>query len=104
MAAKKPAKKVMKEKKAKAPVIEAPMDWKFNAAKTHVKKSLSFENAIAALAFAAKITVHASIFKIFPELTIREGELTITICAAKETLSKEELALAARVDSLERGM
>lgn len=102
MAAKKTTKKVLK--KNKIPTMDAPMDWKFNAAKNQVGKSLSFENAIAALAFAAKITVHASIFKIFPELTIREGELTVTVHAAKDTLSKEELALAARVDSLERGV
>ena len=78
-------------------------EWKPNAKHTHITKTYSFPNFIAALAFLAKVTVHAEVLEHHPEVLLTYGELKVTLYTKDvKGLTKKDFELAGRIDGLSR--
>lgn len=94
--------KAFTEKEAKKR-LEKLSEWKPNAKHTQISKSYSFPNFVSALAFLAKVTVHAEVMNHHPEIELSYGTLKVILSTANVSgLSKYDFELAGRIDGLSR--
>jgi len=78
-------------------------EWVPNKKHTAITKTYAFPNFIAALAFLAKVTVHAEVMDHHPEVELKYGELTIKLSTdSVKGLTKSDFELASRIDGLSR--
>lgn len=78
-------------------------EWKPNKKHTEISKEFLFPNFISALAFLAKVTVHAEVINHHPEATLTYGKLVITLCThSAKGLTKSDFELAKRIDGLSK--
>lgn len=76
-------------------------NWKTDKEQTKLMKTLSFDNFVSALAFCAKIAVHAEIMDHHPELNIKHNEVKITLTTnITKGLTKADFELAEKIDRL----
>lgn len=101
----------MKQKVAKAPKALSEKDvvkhlqklsqWEPNKKHTEISKAFEFPNFVAALAFLAKVTVHAEVMDHHPVAELSYGRLLLTLSTHDaKGLTKADFELAARVDNL----
>jgi 4a-hydroxytetrahydrobiopterin dehydratase len=75
--------------------------WVLNAKATEISKSIEFTSFINALAFVAKIAVHAEILDHHPTITLSYKTVTILLTTHdKGGLTKLDFELAKRIDLL----
>ncbi len=78
-------------------------EWEPNKKFTQLAKSFSFPNFVAALAFLAKVTVHAEVMDHHPEVELKYGELKVKLSTqSAKGLTKRDFELAQRIDNLSR--
>ena len=78
-------------------------EWVPNKKHTSISKSFVFPNFIGALAFLAKVTVHAEVMNHHPEATLSYGKLVITLSThSVKGLTKSDFELARRIDGLSK--
>ena len=78
-------------------------EWKPNVKHTQIVKTYSFPNFVAALAFLAKVTVHAEVLEHHPEILLTYGEMKVTLYTKDaKGLTKKDFELAGRIDGLSR--
>lgn len=92
--------RVLKEKAVKEKLAELSK-WKVNSKHTTINKSFKFPTFIAALAFAAKITVHAEVMGHHPNLELSYGKVKVKLTTHDvKGLTKNDFELASRIDNL----
>jgi len=78
-------------------------EWAPNKKHTEITKTFKFPNFVAALAFLAKVTVHAEVMDHHPVATLSYGELKLTLSTdSVKGLTKSDFELASRIDNLSR--
>jgi 4a-hydroxytetrahydrobiopterin dehydratase len=78
-------------------------EWKPNKKHTEISKEYSFPNFVAALAFLAKVTVHAEVMDHHPVAELSYGTLVLTLSTSTvKGLTKKDFELAAKLDRLSR--
>lgn len=78
-------------------------EWQPNKKSTEITKTFLLPNFVAALAFLAKVTVHAEVMNHHPEVLLSYGKLKITLHThSAEGLTKKDFELASRIDNLSR--
>ncbi len=81
--------------------LEKLSEWQPNKKHTSITKEYSFPNFVAALAFLAKVTVHAEVMDHHPVAELSYGKLILTLSTdSAKGLTKKDFELAARVDNL----
>lgn len=76
-------------------------NWKCNNAKTKMVQTFSFDTFVTALAFCAKIAVHAELLNHHPELLIQGNKVKVTLHTHDiKGLSRLDFELAERIDNL----
>lgn len=76
-------------------------EWKFTPAKTKMSRTFTFDTFVSALAFCAKITVHAELLQNHPDLLIHENTVKVTLHTKDiKGLSKLDFELAERIDMI----
>lgn len=81
--------------------LKALSEWKPNTKHTQIVKTFSFPNFVAALAFLAKITVHAEILDHHPDIELSYGKVKVKLSTHSEKgLTKKDFELAERIDKL----
>lgn len=77
--------------------------WVPNKKHTQITKTFEVPNFVAALAFLAKVTVHAEVMGHHPEVELSYGKLVIKLSTdSVKGLTKSDFELAARIDGLSR--
>ena len=75
--------------------------WVVNKKETELSKSFAFSNFVTALAFCAKILVHAEVLNHHPELVVSYGKVKVKLTTHDaKGLTKLDFDLAKRIDSL----
>lgn len=83
--------------------LTALSGWQANKKYTEISKIFLFPNFIAALAFLAKVTVHAEVLDHHPEVQLSYGKLKVTLKTdSSKGLTKKDFELASRIDNLSR--
>ena len=78
-------------------------EWEPNKKHTTISKTFTFPNFISALAFLAKVSVHAEVMNHHPEATLTYGKLVITLSThSVKGLTKSDFELAKRIDGLSK--
>jgi len=78
-------------------------EWKPNAKHTQISKSFPFPSFISALAFVAKISVHAEVLNHHPTIELSYGNVKVTLTTHDaKGLTKSDFELARRVEGLSR--
>lgn len=81
--------------------VQALNAWDLNKAKTQISKTFEFENFVTALAFCAKIAVHAEVLGHHPDLQLTYGKVKVKITTHEtKGLTKLDFDLAKRIDRL----
>jgi 4a-hydroxytetrahydrobiopterin dehydratase len=96
----------MKKKALKTKEIEKHLKnfsgWTVNKAETQMSKTFEFKNFVAALAFCAKVAVHAEVLTHHPDIELSYGKVKIKLSTHEiKGLSKLDFELAKRIDGLE---
>ena len=90
----------LKEKDVKKR-LEALSAWVPNKKHTQLTKKFEFGSAISALAFMAKILVHAEVVGHHPHFEVSEGDVkVILITKEAKGLTAKDFSLAKRIDNL----
>ena len=75
--------------------------WRVNKAGTQLTRSFEFDNFVFALAFCAKIAVHAEVLDHHPELHLTYGTVKVKLSTHDvDGLTKLDFDLAKRIDEL----
>ena len=75
--------------------------WKQNPAHTVISKSFDFPTYITALAFVAKIAVHAEVVGHHPDIELSYGKVKVKLTTHEHNgLTKKDFELAERIDGL----
>jgi 4a-hydroxytetrahydrobiopterin dehydratase len=83
--------------------LEKLSSWEPNKKHTTITKTYEFPNFVAALAFLAKITVHAEVMNHHPVATLSYGKLALTLSTDRiGGLSASDFDLAKRIDGLSK--
>jgi 4a-hydroxytetrahydrobiopterin dehydratase len=83
--------------------LEKLSEWEPNKKNTEITKTFTFPNFVAALAFLAKVTVHAEIADHHPTAELSYGKLVITLSThSAQGLTKKDFDLAKKIDGLGR--
>jgi 4a-hydroxytetrahydrobiopterin dehydratase len=83
--------------------LEKLSSWQPNKKHTTITKSFEFPNFVSALAFLAKVTVHAEVMGHHPTAELSYGKLIITLSSHDaKGLTKRDFELAVRIDGLSR--
>ena len=78
-------------------------EWKPNAKHTSITRSYNFESFISALAFVAKIAVHAEVMNHHPVIELSYGRVKVTLTTDfAKGLTKNDFELATRIDNLKQ--
>ncbi len=84
------------EKKLKAISL-----WQLNKKQTELSKTYTFSSFITALAFVAKITVHAEVVGHHPNIELSYGKVRVILTTHDvKGLSSADFELAKRIDNL----
>lgn len=76
--------------------------WTLNKKGTQISKEFLFPSYIVALAFVAKIAVHAEVLGHHPEVTLSYGKVVVVLTTHDvRGLSKQDFILADRIDRLQ---
>ena len=83
--------------------LRALSAWKPNAKHTSISKEFSFASFISALAYVAKISVHAEVLNHHPTIELSYGNVKVTLTThSAKGLTKSDFELAGRIDGLTR--
>lgn len=81
--------------------VEKHAGWELNKAQTTITKSYTFPSFISALAFVAKVAVHAEVLDHHPDIELSYGKVKVKLTTHKTaSLTKLDLALAERIDGI----
>lgn len=76
-------------------------NWELNKAHTQIAKIFHFPTFVAALAFCAKITVHAEVLDHHPDIELSYGKVKVKLTTHHTGgLTKLDFALAERIDGI----
>lgn len=76
--------------------------WTASAKHESLTQSFSFSSAVAALAFVAKVTVHAELLQHHPIIELSHGKVKIKLHTNEvKGLTKKDFDLAKRIDGLQ---
>jgi len=76
--------------------------WKLNTKGTQITKTFAFKNFVTALAFVAKVAVHAEVMQHHPDIELSYGSVKIKLTTHDVGgLSDADFALAVRIDEME---
>lgn len=76
-------------------------DWKLNTKETEISKSYEFSSFITALAFVAKVAVHAEVLGHHPDVELSYGKVKLKISTHDaKGLTKIDFELAKSIDSV----
>lgn len=98
--------------KKKAPLKQKEIDkklkshpeWSVNKNYTNISRTVKLPNFVAALALAAKITVHAEVLDHHPEIEISYGKLKVKITTHEaKGLTSKDFELAKKIDGMKEG-
>lgn len=82
--------------------MKAHSEWAVNKKHTEISRIFPFPSFIAALAFAAKITVYAEIMQHHPIIEISYGKLKVKITTDEaKGLTNKDFQLAKEIDALD---
>lgn len=82
--------------------VEKHDAWTVSAKGESLTQSFSFSSAVAALAFAAKITVHAELLQHHPIIELSHGKVKIKLHTNDvKGLTTKDFDLAKRIDGLQ---
>ena len=95
----------MKKKALKTKEIEKNLKdfsgWTVNKAETQMSKIFPFPNFVTALAFCAKVAVHAEVLGHHPDLELSYGKVKVKLSTHEiKGLSKLDFELAKRIEGL----
>lgn len=75
--------------------------WELNKNETQISKLFEFPTFISALAFVAKITVHAEVLQHHPDIELSYGKVKVKLTThSVDALTKHDFALAERIDGI----
>ncbi|MCD5381844.1 MAG: 4a-hydroxytetrahydrobiopterin dehydratase [Candidatus Pacebacteria bacterium] len=81
--------------------IEALSEWVPNKKHTQLSKTFTFPSFITALAFVAKITVHAEVIDHHPTIELSYGKVKVKLATHEpKGLTTKDFDLAKRIDRL----
>jgi len=76
-------------------------EWNRTSKDTKLTRTFTFTNFVEALAFCAKILVHAEVINHHPELTISYGKVKVVLTTHDvQGLTKHDVELATRIDGI----
>lgn len=92
--------KILKPKDIDKKIAELS-GWKLNTGKTQMHKTFEFPSFITALAFVAKITVHAEVLQHHPDIELSYGKVRVKLTTHDvKGLTKNDFELAKRINQL----
>lgn len=92
--------RVLKEKDVKQKLADLS-EWNVNSKHTTISKTFTFPTFITALAFVAKITVHAEVIQHHPDIELSYGKVKVKLTTHDvKGLTKKDFDLASRIDNL----
>lgn len=75
--------------------------WKLNKKKTGLERKLSFDSPVSALAFIAKVLVHAEILGHHPNILFSHTDVAVTLTTPEaQGLTRLDFELAGKIDRL----
>jgi 4a-hydroxytetrahydrobiopterin dehydratase len=78
-------------------------DWKCNPKGTALTRTFAFKTHVDALVFIARVSVHAQVIDHHPQILFTYAHVKITLTTDSiKALSKYDIALAERIDSISR--
>ena len=81
--------------------LEKLSEWQPNKKHTAITKTFTFPNFVSALAFLAKVTVHAEVMAHHPVAELSYGKLVLTLSTeGVNGLTKRDFEFAGKVDGL----
>jgi len=81
--------------------LKALSEWMLNKKKTELTKTFAFPSFITALAFVAKITVHAEILDHHPVIELSYGKVKVKLTTTEvRGITKIDFELAERIDKM----
>lgn len=81
--------------------MKALEDWELNKTETQIAKTFRFPNFVSALAFVAKVTVHAEVLDHHPDIELSYGKVKVKLTTHETgSLTKLDFALAERIDAI----
>lgn len=81
--------------------LEKLSEWQPNKKHTAITKTYAFPNFVSALAFLAKVTVHAEVMEHHPVAELSYGKLIVTLTTdSAQGLTKKDFEFARRIDAL----
>lgn len=81
--------------------LTALSNWSVNKTATQLTRSFDFDNFVVALAFCAKIAVHAEVLGHHPDLELSYGKVKVKLKTHDaKGLTKLDFDLAKRIDKL----
>ncbi len=93
-------KKVLKTKEI-AKHLKDFSGWTVNKAETQISKTFDFPNFVTALAFCAKVAVHAEVLGHHPDIELSYGKVKVKLSTHEiKGLSKLDFELAKRIEGL----
>ena len=76
-------------------------EWKITPKQTKLSRQFSFNNAVEALSFIAKIIVHAEVLQHHPDIEFSNVNVKCSLTTHKlKCLTKLDFAMASRIDTL----
>lgn len=82
-------------------LLKAHPNWTANTKGTQLACTFRFSNQIDALAFIARIVVHAQVMSHYPEITLTLGKVKVMLTTTEvKGLSAYDAELLARIDGL----
>ena len=95
------SKKVLKTKEI-TKYLKEFSGWTVNKAETQISKTFTFPNFVTALAFCAKIAVHAEVIGLHPNIDLAYGKVDVKLTTREiKGLTKLDFELAKRIDGLQ---
>ncbi len=88
-------------KKQLTKALTSVPEWSLNKTSTQLTRTFSFKNFVAALAFCAKIAVHAEVLDHHPLLELSYGQVKVKLHTHEvKGITKLDIELAKRIDNL----
>lgn len=84
-------------------LLKTHQNWNMNAKGTQLTRTFRFSNQIDALAFIARIVVHAQVITHYPEITFTLGKVKVMLTTTEvKGLSTYDAELLERIDGLSK--
>jgi 4a-hydroxytetrahydrobiopterin dehydratase len=76
-------------------------DWELSKTGTSITRTFAFRSYIAGFMFVTKVSVHSQVALHYPEITLRDGSVKISLTTKdKKSLTSADFDLAKQCDSL----